>query len=110
MPEVPLIGETRPVQEEKPFIEAKYAFLVYATEDGNIIMNPDINAAVVASGEPTDSDVRHACSEIIRTTDMQQAAIMTANFVIQGQMQVAQQIQRAQQDGALVTRLGDLKR
>lgn len=113
MPEVPLLGQTQPNQEEAPpdqtFVEAKTAFLIYLLEDGSVVMNPDINIPIVIENPPTQKEVLDAVTSVKRDIEAAQLAIQTAQLTLnnlpmalmQFQAQMQQSLQNAQIAAAL---------
>lgn len=101
MPEVPLLGqapaETPPEQE---FIEAQSAFLVYRTAEGQVVLTPNINAAITVERQPTMNEIYSACTVItkdITTQETAQTMVAFMNAAAQRAMSDQQNTQIMQQ-------------
>lgn len=100
---VPLLGQAKPAvtddpktDAENPVIVAKTAFLIYIQEDGQTIVSPKINTPIVTVRPATVNDIYHAVADVMKDIEKEETAMLTAQHVVNAQMQLARQVQDAQ--------------
>jgi hypothetical protein len=69
------------------------AYMVLIDKEGNYVFEPDINKAIVVKRPPTQSEIKGSLATILGDIRTQETAILGANATIQGQMQMARQMQ-----------------
>jgi len=94
MAEVPLLTgkAAEPKEEVAEFIDAKTAFMIYWTKEGEVMVSPDLNAPIVIERPPTATEVYSACAIVQKDVIAQQTSLGT----VQTQMQVGRQMAEAQ--------------
>lgn len=84
--EVPLLGQNRTQKPE--VIEARCAFLVYITKEGQTVMTPDINTPLTTERLVHQDEVMAACYVVSNNMLAQQ----NAAFTVQAQAGMAQAV------------------
>ena len=93
MPEIPLIGQSKPQQKDPEIIEAKTAYLVYLPKDGPAVMTYDINTPLTIERQAQPPDVIGSMAEVTAFINAQLASTM----VMASMSQLGQQAQAMQQ-------------
>lgn len=88
MGEIPLLGQNRPAQKIPEVVEARCAFLVYLTKEGQYVMTPDINTPLTTERLVHQDEALAACHVIGINLQAQQNAALT----VQAQAGMAQAV------------------
>lgn len=78
-----------------------WAFIVYATEEGETIMHHDINLPIVPSRIPHPDEVHGACANVMSDISTMKTAGHTAQTTVNGLMQLQQQAMQQQQNAMI---------
>lgn len=84
----------------------KAAFLVLVDNQGNFVFEPDINKPVIPERPVNQAEVKQALAALLDEIRLQETAILTAQAVVNMQMQMARQIQEQQQNQAILQQMG----
>lgn len=95
-------SRTEPVTGEYTHIAA---FMILIDKDGNYVLEPDINKPVVPKRSPTASELKGALATVLGDIRTQETAILGANATIQGQMQMARQMQEQAQNQQILQQM-----
>lgn len=88
---------TAETQAEQPeFIEAKTAFIIFVQDDGTVVMTPDLSTTIVTERAPTINEIFSACGVVMKDIQNQETAALSAQFVMNAQMQMAAKMRDAQ--------------
>jgi hypothetical protein len=82
------------------------AFMVLIDKEGNYVFEPDINKPVVTKRSPTPSEIKGALATLLGDIRTQEGAILAANATIQGQMQMARQMQEQAMNQQVLQQMG----
>jgi len=117
-PEVPHVHDDGEIHAHPPVENGQYdipapgepmdcevAFLVIIRPDGTATGIGDINTPVRPQRQATLNDMYGAAAQVMKDVAIMQGAQMTANAVLQGQMQIAAQAQQAMQDQKLAQQI-----
>src|SRR5579862_2385406 len=97
-----LIEESK--TEEPPKVDHsthKTAFMVLVDNDGNFVLEPDINKPVIPARKPNPQEIKAALSVILADIQTQETAMLAANATVSLQMQMAQRMTDAQQNAQI---------
>jgi hypothetical protein len=88
MDEIPLLGQNnhQHPHKEPEIVEARCAFLVYITKEGQTVMTPDINTPLTTERLVHQDEALAACHVVAANLQAQQGAAM----MMQAQMGMAQ--------------------
>lgn len=116
MADIPELGRaaaaerTQPEEEVIDVIEAKTAFLVFTTPEGNTVLTADINAPISVERPPTSHEVKGALYVVLSDFAVSETALNSAQMTINTQMQMAQRARGAtltpQEQAALAATAG----
>lgn len=99
-----------PEEEVIDVIEARTAFLVFTTPEGNTVLTADINAPITVERPPTSHEVKGALYVVLSDFAVSETALNTAQMTINTQMQMAQRARGAtltpQEQAALAATAG----
>jgi hypothetical protein len=98
MPEVPLLDGSRNEADEEAggLIKARYAYLVFCTEEGQIAVSPDINIPLTVEKQPTLQEIKGSASVVLADIAKEETAVLAAQHVLNGQQQMARQMMEQQ--------------
>ena len=114
MAEVPLLGQGNDLKpsdttEDPVYTATKYAFMIYANDDGSVVMTPDVSLPIVTEREPTPAEVRNACETVSTDMDRQRIAVDVANMTVGLLMQNMAAAQQQAQAAKMAQGLGPLR-
>lgn len=105
MGEIPLLGQKKPEEPKAPevpeIVPAVTAFIVYMTEDGRVLVDANLDSPIAAQRPPTFDDIYGMCSNTLKDVQNTDAAIKSANAVLNGMMQINKQMAEAQQSAQI---------
>lgn len=106
MPAALLGQKTEQIQQNKPEeVEYATAFMVLVTKDGNYVLEPNINKAIITERPPTPHEIKGSLATIMQEIASQETAIMSAEFTVNRQMQMARQAYEQQQNQQLLQQM-----
>lgn len=82
------------------------AFMILVDTEGNYVFEPDINKPIVIKRQPTPSEIKGALAAILGDIRTQETAMLAANATIQGQMQMAKQMQEQAANQQVLQQMG----
>lgn len=86
----------QPEEEETiEVIEAKTAFLIFTTPEGNTVLTADINAPITVERQPTSHEVKGALYVILSDFAVSETALNAAQMTVNSQMQMANRMRQA---------------
>lgn len=96
MAEVPLIGQNKPEPKMEEAQSVRAAFMIYLTNDGQYILEPDINAPIQPERQPTMDEIVAACNIVIKDMQIRETLENIPNVLLQFNMAMQQRAQEAQ--------------
>jgi|SRR6185437_9618517 len=91
---------------EAPEFTHKAAYMILIDHDGNYVFEPDINKPITAERSPTPSEIKGSLAAILGDIRTQESAMLAANATIQGQMQMARQMQEQAANQQMLQQMG----
>ena len=106
MPEIPLLGMPKPEEPVEPqIIDAATAYLVIIKKDGSTFVSPDINIPLTIDRTVSSEEIYASSQVIVKDITVNETAMLAAQHVMNAQMQLARQIQDAQQNAAVMQQM-----
>lgn len=65
-------------------------------DDGTVVMTPDLNTTIVTERSPQINEIFSACGVVMKDIQNQETAALSAQFVMNAQMQMAAKMRDAQ--------------
>jgi hypothetical protein len=79
--------------------------LIYRNRDGSLVVSPDINVPVEVERQATSDELKATLSKILDDIRAQEVAVLTSQLVVQQQMAMAMQMQRAKENHQILSQL-----
>jgi hypothetical protein len=99
-----LVGQSKP--EAKEDLKVKTAFMILITENGDFVLENNINAPVIPDRPATPLDIEQAVKAMADEFKSQRIAAAVVNM----QMQLARQAQEAANNQAVLQQMGKMPR
>lgn len=98
MPDIPLLGQNNSEKSEESaeVQNVRTAFMVYITEDGQYILDTDINSPIVPERVPSRDEIFAACQVVQKDMQTQEMLENIPPVMMQFQAAMAQRMQNAQ--------------
>lgn len=93
------------VPETIELVDAEFAILIYRNRDGSLVVSPDINVPVEVERQASTDELKATLSKILDDIKAQEMAALTAQLVVQQQMAMAMQMQRAKENQQILSQL-----
>jgi|HubBroStandDraft_6_1064221.scaffolds.fasta_scaffold1638051_1 hypothetical protein len=71
-------------------IQARYAFLIYATPAGEVILTPDLDAAVTVERAASPDEIKGACQVIAGHIQTQETMMLTTQNILMNLQRMGQ--------------------